>query len=182
MTHFDYHSIHPINFNWGPASPPTTTPAPVPVPVPVPVPTATIPAPAPTPTTAPIAPTAPTAPAAPVVPAAYNIEQPIPGPSTGGPIVTVADPTNIGTRGYVHGGEGIQTNQPFATNLANALENYIINNPNRGLSLPNLDPNSSRFFRDWALINKPQLYIQGRPSATHYPNTVEIRKALKKLT
>jgi hypothetical protein len=128
MTHFDYHSIHPINFNWGPASPPTTTPAPVPVPVPVPVPTATIPAPAPTPTTAPIAPTAPTAPAA--------------------PIVTVADPTNIGTRGYVHGGEGIQTNQPFATNLANALENYIINNPNRGLSLPNLDPNSSRFFRD----------------------------------
>lgn len=165
----------PSTLTGGPASPPTTTPVPVPVPAPVPAPTAPIPAPAPTPTTAaiaPIAPTVPAAPVVPVVPAAHNIEQPISGPSTGGPIVTVADPTNIGTRGYVHGGEGIQTNQPFATNLANALENYRINNPNRGLSLPNLDPNSSRFFRDWALINKPQLYIQGRPSATHYPNTV----------
>jgi hypothetical protein len=48
--------------------------------------------------------------------------------------------------------------------------------------LPNLDPNASRFFYNWALINKPQLYIQGHLNANTYPNTKEIRTALKKLT
>jgi len=140
------------------------------------------PAPALAPVLAPVAPVAPAVPAVPAVPAAHNIEQPRSGPAIGGPIVVVPDPTNIGARGYVHGGEGIQTNQPFATNLANAMENYRRNNLDAGLSLPNLDPNSARFFRDWATLYKPEFYLQGRPNATYYPNTTEVIKALRKLT
>lgn len=57
-----------------------------------------------------------------------------------GPIITWADPENIGPRGYAPNG----INQPYAKNLAKALEEH--NEANKNLYFPNVDREARLFY------------------------------------
>ena len=98
------------------------------------------------------------------------------GSSSAESYVHINDPQGIGARGYIPNGN----NQPYATNIANALQHHKENTTtDSAYHLPRMDARAERFFLDWARYNKPELYSNPIPGVRVYPNTRDIIRRLK---
>ena len=89
--------------------------------------------------------------------------------------VAIDDPGGIGARGYRPNG----INQPYARNIANALQHHKDNNASSSFYLPCMDARAERFFLDWANHNRPELYLNPRPGVNVYPNTRDTIRMLR---
>jgi hypothetical protein len=93
-----------------------------------------------------------------------------------GGIINIPDPSGIGVRGYVQGGQ----NQPYASHIAEAFQNhYNARSGMNGLSKPYMDQTAEAFFRQWAQIHKPSLFDPSHANRV-YPNTRGVRDGLRK--
>lgn len=106
------------------------------------------------------------------------------GYTESGPIMyPIYHHTNVGNRGYINPdtGQPYYSNQPFAANIADAMEDHTVNHrttPRDRYNIPKgvLDPNSERFLYQFTGYHKPSKY-----GVQWLHNTAELTILLRRL-